>query len=131
MKQLSQTKLADIVKRRRNIKCMTQEQLCVQTGINRTVIGRIERMDYLPSTPQLEILGKVLDFEIVNLFEEKQSTVFTAFRGANLSPEEQDGVEHLFDMMLAVKQQITLKRALNHECISCRHIQNIYLKEIK
>lgn len=115
MKQLSQIRLADIVKRQRNIKGVTQEQLCVQTGINRTMIGRIERMDYLPSIPQLEILGKVLDFEIVNLFEEKQPTVFTAFRGANLSQEEQDGVEHLFDMMLAAKQQIMLKRALEHE----------------
>ena len=42
-------------------------------------------------------------------------TVYTAFRGENLTPQEQDGVEHLFEMMLAVKKQIVLRRALHHD----------------
>lgn len=113
MKQISQAKLADVIKKQRDLKNMTQEQLSGKTGINRTMIGRLERMDYLPSIPQLEKLAEVLDFDIVGLFEEKQPTVFTAFRGTNLSKEEQDGISNLFNMMLVAKQQIMLKRSLS------------------
>ena len=116
MKQLSQEMLADIVKRQRIAKNLTQEQLSDQTGINRAMIGRIERQEYIPSIPQLESLAKVLKFDIISLFtEQMKPTVYTAFRGENLTPQEQDGVEHLFEMMLAVKKQIVLRRALHHD----------------
>ena len=46
------------------------------------MIGRIERMDYIPTIPQLEKLAEVLDFDVDRLFvENNQSTVFTAFVG--------------------------------------------------
>ena len=47
--------------------------------------------------------------------QKKQTTVFTAFRGDNLTSREQDGVEHLLDMMLVAKQQILLRKALRQE----------------
>ncbi len=116
MKQLSLEKLADMIKKQRNQKGLTQEQLCEMTGINRTMIGRIERKDYIPSIPQLEKLAEKLSFDIDILFiDDNRPTVFTAFRGSNLTSQEQDGVEHLMQMMLAAKQQIMLKRALYHE----------------
>ena len=42
----------------------------------------------------------------------KQSTVFTAFCEDNLMSQEQDGDEHLLEMMLVAKQQILLRKAL-------------------
>ena len=116
MKHLSQELLAEAVKSQRNKKNLTQEQVSEKTGINRAMIGRIERKDYIPSIPQLESLAWILEFDIDSLFVDQfKPTVYTAFRGANLTKEEQDGVDHLFEMMLAVKKQIMLRRALYHE----------------
>ena len=47
MKRLSLADLAETIKSNRIEKGITQEQLCKKTGINRNMIGRIERMDYL------------------------------------------------------------------------------------
>lgn len=116
MKHLSQELLAEVIKRQRNRKNLSQEQLSDKTGINRAMIGRIERKEYIPSIPQLENLAQTLEFDIDSLFiEQMKPTVYTAFRGTNLSVQEQEGVEHLFEMMLAVKKQIMLRKALHHE----------------
>lgn len=67
-KRLSLSALAETIKNQRNIKNITQEQLCEQTGINRNTIGRIERMDYIPNIPQLEKLAEALFFNLDILF---------------------------------------------------------------
>jgi transcriptional regulator with XRE-family HTH domain len=116
MKHLSQELLAETVKRQRIKKEMTQEQVSEKTGINRAMIGRIERQEYIPSIPQLENLSQTLGFDINTLFVDKtEPKVYTAFRGSHLTSQEQDGVDHLFEMMLAVKKQIMLRKALHHE----------------
>lgn len=116
MKRLSLVDLAETIKNNRTEKGITQEQLCEKTGINRNMIGRIERMDYIPTIPQLEKLSEVLGFEVDRLFvENNQPTVFTAFRGSKLSDEERAGADHLMEMMLATRQQIMLRKALHHE----------------
>ena len=116
MRHLSLTKLSDLLKQRRNEKSITQEQLCEQTGINRNMIGRIERMTYIPTIPQLEKLAEVLSFNIEELFvDDNGPGVYTAFRGSHMTPEERRGAEHLIDMMVAAKQQIMLRKALHHE----------------
>lgn len=108
--------LAETIKNNRTEKGITQEQLCEKTGINRNMIGRIERMDYIPTIPQLGKLAEVLGFEADRLFvENNQPTVFTAFRGSKLSDEERAGADHLMEMMLAARQQIMLRKALHHE----------------
>lgn len=116
MKKLSLSMLSDTIKNQRNIKNITQEQLCDQTGINRNMIGRIERMDYIPTIPQLEKLAEALSFSVEALFvDESRPTVYTAFRGSNMTNEEKMGTNHLMDMMVAAKQQIVLRKALHHE----------------
>ena len=65
MKHLSLQRLSDLIKQRRNEKNITQEQLCEKTGINRNMIGRIERMTYVPTIPQLEKLADVLTADYV------------------------------------------------------------------
>lgn len=76
MKKLSIEKLADTVTNNRKFKKYTQRNLSDLTGINRTMISRIESCDYVPSIDQLQALAEVLDFEIVDLFEEKGKNNF-------------------------------------------------------
>lgn len=115
MKLLSQNALADIIKSRRAKLNYTQEVLSELTSINRVMIGKIERGMYIPSIPQLEKLSEVLGFDIDQVFVEKKPMVYTAFRGENLTSAEQSGIDHLFRMMLAAKQQIVLRKALHNE----------------
>ncbi|HPF30213.1 MAG TPA: helix-turn-helix transcriptional regulator, partial [Lachnospiraceae bacterium] len=107
--------LAQIVKDKREKLSLSQEQLGNKTKINRTMIGRIERKDYIPTVPQLQALAETLQFEVDTLFIENKPAVFTAFRGDNLTAEEQAGVNHLFDMMVAAKQQLMLREALKDD----------------
>lgn len=68
MKKLSSVILADLVASKRKEKSMTQHSLAEATGINRALISRIEKQDFIPSIPQLEQLGEVLGFEPDSVF---------------------------------------------------------------
>lgn len=72
MKKFSTSKLADILINKRKEKNLTQAKLAEITSINRAMISRIESCDYMPSIDQLEALSQVLDFDVVDLFEESQ-----------------------------------------------------------
>lgn len=41
--------------------------------------------------------------------------VATAFRGSDLTEEEESALDHLFDVMTAVKQQVLLRKALHSQ----------------
>lgn len=112
MKRLSQEKMVAIVKQLRKEKNLTQEDVSVKTGINRQMIGRLENKEYIPSIPQLEKLSEVLGFEITELFDEREPLIYTAFRSSSMSEEEQKGVDRMFDMMMASKQQLLLREAM-------------------
>lgn len=60
--------LAQIVATKRKEKSLTQQQLADATGMNRALISRLEKKDFMPSIPQLESLGEVLDFELDSVF---------------------------------------------------------------
>ncbi len=68
MKKLSQALLANVVNSKRKEMHLTQQELSEKTGINRTLLSRIEKQDYLPLIPQLEALGDVLGFELEDVF---------------------------------------------------------------
>lgn len=70
MKKLSQKRLADLVLFSRKAKKITQQQLADMTGINRTMLSHLESEEYIPSIPQLEALGEVLDFDPAEVFLE-------------------------------------------------------------
>lgn len=72
MKKLSISRLVDTVIRERKAKGLTQVQLAEATGINRAMIGRLEKSDYTPSIDQLQKLGEVLGFEVIDLFTEEE-----------------------------------------------------------
>ena len=68
MKTLSTALLADLITSNRKKLSMTQQSLADATGINRSLISRMEKEDFLPSIPQLEQLGEVLGFEPIDVF---------------------------------------------------------------
>ena len=74
MKKLSLDLLASTVTNQRKSKNITQKQLSEATGINRAMIGRLEKKDFIPSITQLELLGEALDFEPISMFVEEKAT---------------------------------------------------------
>lgn len=73
MKKLSNQLLADTISAKRKEMNLTQARLSEITGINRSMIGRIENLEYTPTINQLEKLAEVLDFDLTNLFVENTS----------------------------------------------------------
>ena len=68
MKKLSTSRLAELVTEGRKAKNLTQQQLADATGINRALISRLEKQDFVPSIQQLEELGEALGFEPDSVF---------------------------------------------------------------
>ena len=68
MKKLSLSLLSDTVTSRRKTLKMTQAELAKRTGMNRSILSKLESRAYTPSIPQLEALGEVLGFEPIDLF---------------------------------------------------------------
>ena len=68
MKKLSKALLASVVSSKRKEMQLTQQELSEKTGINRALLSRIEKEDYLPLIPQLKALGDVLGFELEDVF---------------------------------------------------------------
>lgn len=74
MKEISLQRLSNfIIEGRKNLN-LSQAQLSELTGINRLMIGRIEKQEYIPSIKQLQSLANVLHFDITSLFVEEQIT---------------------------------------------------------
>ena len=71
MKKLSLPLLAETVESRRKAKKLTQAQLSKLTGINRSLLSRLESQDFTPSIEQLEALAEALDFDPVDLYVEQ------------------------------------------------------------
>jgi len=74
MKKLSINKLSETVIALRKSRGLTQIQLAETTGINRAMIGRLEKQDYIPSIDQLQRLAEALDFDLTELFVEPQNS---------------------------------------------------------
>ena len=56
-------------------------------------------------------MDEVLEFDLQDILEDDTPMVGTAFRGSDLTEEEESALDHLFDMMTAVKQQVLLRKA--------------------
>ena len=87
MKKLSNQLLADTISAKRKELNLTQARLSEFTGINRSMIGRIENLEYTPTINQLEKLAEVLDFDLTNLFVEgaSDSTDSTPMKKYNIA----------------------------------------------
>ena len=117
MKKLSTSKLAKTLKAKRDEKGLTLIELSELTGINRVMIGRIEKEDFIPSITQIESLANTLEFDITEMFieENQYENSFVAMSSEALSDSEKEGVEKLFIMMLSLRQQINLRSRFENE----------------
>ena len=70
MKHLSSKLLAETVVSRRKAIKMSQLTLSKKTGINRSIISRLESEDYTPSVDQLLALSTVLGFDNADVLED-------------------------------------------------------------
>ena len=77
MKHLSKSLLAKTVRDSRKTAHLSQQELADKVHMHRTMIGRIEKKDYVPTINQLERLGEVLNFEPSSFFVEEASTKST------------------------------------------------------
>ena len=73
MRHFSQALLAKAVVDSRKKKGISQDELSKATGINRTMIGRIERQDYMPTIRQLESLIDILGIDYDSILENDAS----------------------------------------------------------
>lgn len=71
MKKISYDLLSSLVLARRKEFRLTQAQLSEKTCINRAVISRIEKGDFIPSLDQLQALSEVLNFDPSCIFIEE------------------------------------------------------------
>jgi len=75
MKHLSIEKLAVTVSSKRKSMKLSQSILAEKTGINRSLLSRLESLDYTPSVDQLLALSEVLGFDYRDLFIDDITTV--------------------------------------------------------
>ena len=68
MKKLSLQLLSDTVVSRRKALRITQAALAEKTGIHRSLISRLESLDFIPSISQLEALAEVLEFDPTEVY---------------------------------------------------------------
>ena len=71
MRTLSQQLLSETICSRRKALNITQARLSQETGINRSVLSKLENGSYKPSIDQLEALAAVLHFDVTELFVEQ------------------------------------------------------------
>lgn len=69
MNTISYPKLSKLISKKRKQKNLSQNDLSNLTGINRTMISRIENGDYIPSLEQLNNLISTLEFDITETFD--------------------------------------------------------------
>lgn len=69
MNTISYSKLSELISEKRKRKNLSQNELSNLTGINRTMISRIENGDYIPSLEQLNNLISTLEFDITEAFD--------------------------------------------------------------
>ncbi len=63
MKSFSLEKLAETVLAQRKALHITQQDLAAQTGINRSLLSRLEKQDYIPAPDQMVRLANALSFD--------------------------------------------------------------------
>ena len=68
MKNFSSATLAKLILDYRKENKMSQENLATESGINRSILSKIEQEEHIPSITQIESLAKIISFDIANFY---------------------------------------------------------------
>ena len=85
MKRLSVRLLAETVTLRRKARKLTQGRLAELTGMNRSVLSKLESGEYTPSVDQLHALSEILDFNPTELFIDENAPQTKVERAYNIA----------------------------------------------
>lgn len=114
MKKISADKLGRLIVEKRESEGFTQEELGEKTNINRQIIGRIENRKHIPSINQLNSLMSVLNFDLIDISEEKEEkNVFVAMMGQAETSNEKEWLEDMVSMMLCLRKHNRIRNAMN------------------
>ena len=114
MKILSTKKFSEAVKGYRKENGLSIKELEILTGLNRNIIEQIDRGGFIPTIVQYECLAGILNLYIDALTEDKYTfNSFAQLRNQVQTPAEKKGLENIFQMMIALRQQIRLREAFN------------------
>lgn len=72
MKSFSSAILAKLILDYRKDNKVSQETLATESGINRSILSKIEQAEHVPSIAQLEALANIIGFDIAELFTVKK-----------------------------------------------------------
>ena len=85
MKQLSQKLLSEIIRSKRKANNIFLVEVAKATGINRSVLSKIESMEHTPSIDQLLALSEVLDFDINTLLVSDEADTNQPLKSYNIA----------------------------------------------
>ena len=84
MKHLSLKLLAEMVTGRRKTLKISQAALAEKTGINRSILSRLEMQDYSPSVDQLLSLSAALGFDTDAVIVDDEATLKRVYKGPQI-----------------------------------------------
>ena len=114
MKIISTTALAHTVAALRKREGLTHAQLGELTGLSPSMITRLEREDFIPSSVQLQALSAILGFDFAEMIaEQREEPSFIALQRERLGEEDRKDFDRLIAMMLTLRQQLTLEERMN------------------
>lgn len=108
MKKLSANLLAETVLSSRKTKGITQAVLSEKTGINRSMLSKMESGKYVPSVNQLELICDTLDIDITDLFvDEHKENVLKPETSYNIAVAGTGYVGFSLSVLLAQHNHVT------------------------
>lgn len=85
MKTFSSATLAKLILDYRKDNKVSQEALATESGINRSILSKIEQEEHIPSITQIESLAKIISFDIADLFTETKEKKQKLDRSYNIA----------------------------------------------
>ena len=107
MKTLSLPTLSSTVVSRRKALKITQAQLAKETGMNRSVLSKLESGEYTPSINQLLAISEILHFDINDLFIAEDATPIHVDRPYKIAVAGTGYVGLSLAVLLAQHNQVT------------------------
>lgn len=107
MKTLSLPTLSSTVVSRRKALKITQAQLAKETGMNRSVLSKLESGEYTPSVNQLLAISEILHFDMNDLFIDENATPIHVDRPYKIAVAGTGYVGLSLAVLLAQHNQVT------------------------